>query len=182
MKLSRGSLQLMALVISAGFFVQAADWNGASISVTYDYQGTPISSVGPFSVASPTVEVPEFPTLGGLSVNVEPLKIVISFFDNRSFLEGTFHGFIFGISGAPSLVGAVINGSQTDLSGMDNSRLTLSTSQLRIDFSGLGSSSANETVTVDLQFESVPEASAYAAGLAVLPALGLWWRRRSVQG
>ena len=79
----------------------------------------------------------------------------------------------------PSLVGAVINASQTDLAGMVNSRLSRTPSELRIDFAELGASAGNEIVTIDLQFESVPEASTYAAGLAALPALGLWWRRRS---
>ncbi len=54
MKLSHGSLQLMALVISAGFFVQAADWDTQSIGVSYLKTGSSAESLGTYTVSALT--------------------------------------------------------------------------------------------------------------------------------
>ena len=177
MKLSHGSLQLMALVISAGFSVQAADWSGVSLGTTY-FQPD-LSS--PFPEADSVVGVGiELPTaaFGFFSVDFSPTSISITSLGDLNLGDGSpaFAGFRFydANNAAPSLVSAVVGGPLSP-------GLSYDADSVSINFAGL-SLAANSTYVVDLNFESVPEASTYAAGLAVLPALGLWWRRRSARG
>jgi len=112
---------------------------------------------------------------GFFSIDFSPTSIAITSVGdlNLSFGAPTFAGFRFydANNAAPSLVSAVVSGPLTP-------GLSSDADNVYINFAGL-SLTANSTYVIALEFEPVPEAS---AGLAVLPALGLWWRRRSVQG
>lgn len=188
MKFSHGSLQLMALVVSAGFSVRAADWDTQSIGVSYLKTGSPTEFLGTHTVSALTEVtisyfIDGFGNLDVMTIDLRPTQLVFTFLTNLSFTGESFNGYrIFDAGSAPNLVGAVLNGGATTLAGMNASLVTFGPDQVLVNFSGLGSATGDEVVTVDLQFEPVPEASTYAAGLAVLPALGLWWRRRSVRG
>lgn len=178
----------MALVVSAGVSVHAADWDTQSIGVSYLKTGSPTESLGTHTVSA-LPEVTVTYDLGGgnfldvMTIDLRPTQLVFTFLTNLNFTGELFNGYrIFDAGSAPNLVGAVLNGGATTLVGMTGSRVTFGPDQVLVNFSGLGSATGDEVVTVDLQFEPVPEASTYAAGLAVLPALGLWWRRRSVRG
>lgn len=187
MKVSPRSLPLLALVSSACFAIQGADWDTQSIGVSYLKTGSLAESLGTHTVSGLTEVTISYDLGGGtfldvMTIDLRPTRIVFTFLTNLNFTGETFNGYrIFDTGSAPNLVGAVLNLTGTTLTGMNTSRVTSSADEVLVNFSNLGSTAGDETVTIDLQFEPVPEASTYAAGLAVLPALGLWWRRRSAR-
>lgn len=185
MKVSPRSFPLLALVSSACIVAQAADWDTQAVGVSYLKTGSPADPLGTHTVSSLT-EVTIAYDLGNdlllevMTIDLRPTQIVFTFLTNLSFTGEQFNGYrIFDVGSAPNLVGAVLNGTGTTLAGMNTLRVTSNADEILVNLSNLGSTEGNETVTIDLQFEPVPEASTLAAGLAVLPALSLWWRRRS---
>lgn len=179
MKVSTRSLPLLALVSTACFAVHAADWDGVTVGATYFQPDlfTPFPEAN--SMVGGTVELSSA-AFGFFSVDYAPTKITVTSLGDLNLALGspTFAGFRFydANSTAPSLVSTSING----LSSITGANLSSDANKIEVNFAGL-SLVANTSVVIDLHFESVPEASTYAAGLAALPALGLWWRRRSAQ-
>lgn len=153
----------------------AADWGGQNVSVRYVNDNTPTTfSYGTFGVGGGT-EIP-----GNFSIDLQPVRIVIDSSDDLSFGGPLFNGFTFELvsAGAPSLVSAMINGAWP-VTGLDGSRLATTAVSVSLDLNGLLlSQGSGNRIVIDLNFESVPEASTWAAWLIAIPAAGCWLRRR----
>lgn len=153
----------------------AADWGGQNVSVKYVTDNVPFTfDYGTFPVAGGT-EVP-----GDISIDLQPTRIVITSSIDVSFAGPLFNGFTFAVvsSGAPSLVSAVLNAGWP-VTGLDDSRLATSATSVALDLQGLAfSATSGNQVVIDLNFEPVPEASTWPAGLIAVPAAGCWLRRR----
>ncbi len=160
----------------------AADWNGATIGVTFESPS--IGSVAtPFGnvVVGPSVEASLF---GIIDIDLSGTQIIFrNIFSPGVFVNfgsAAFNGFHFSdtLLSDPDLFGVTINGA-TSLAGFDLSDLTVSANDLYVNFENTVFDGGQQVV-LDLQFEgaTVPEASTWTAGGALALAVGGLWRRR----